>query len=470
MPNKTAPPAGNVEAPPWAIAGSALPPLHEPSFRLEEGWIATWAYGMSGKAKLLRYDLTKLIRYGAYASATSRGTIFTMDANMIKEVIMWYIVGGIITVAVSFLQDMEEMDIKGIDELSKYLNQCVPFVLALYISLAIQRWWALRTEALAPLFNATSNVLMQLSALFPAEEFAEVKDKTMRYCMASIMLMIKACRTSDSHIKCDDMVQRNYLTPGEGMLLDGTPAKQIPMVLWCWILRLCTELIKDFVNRGGDWLPYEEFQRECCEARNGVQAIHTYLTTQLPFAYVHLITFIVNTNNIVVCVKCALKFSKAFAQGNAIGMVSEGVFLFIVPLLYQGLLVVTYIIHDPFGEDMLDFPVLAYQDYVASTCKSMMDAGSNCPAASHLFPDSPLSSVNITQPSGPPTGVGPAANRRIANIETGMDELSAQVSRLQTQHGDLLRELRRMTESMRDVSDAVLLQRQGDSSFRPNRR
>ena len=34
--------------------------------------------------------------------------------------------------------------------------------------------------------------------------------------------------------------------------------------------------------------------------------------------------------------------------------------IIIIPLVYDGLLAITYMIHDPFGEDLLDFPISAY--------------------------------------------------------------------------------------------------------------
>ena len=35
------------------------------------------------------------------------------------------------------------------------------------------------------------------------------------------------------------------------------------------------------------------------------------------------------------------------------------VMLFVVPLIYHGMLMITHNIHDPFGEDILDFPIVA---------------------------------------------------------------------------------------------------------------
>merc|ERR1719316_2604947 len=61
-------------------------------------------------------------------------------------------------------------------------------------------------------------------------------------------------------------------------------------------------------------------------------------------------------------------------------MVVQVIFIVIVPFCYQGLLAITYIIHDPFGEDMLDFPMMAFAEYVKDTCAACDLAQQSCPA------------------------------------------------------------------------------------------
>merc|ERR1719456_52248 len=108
---------------------------------------------------------------------------------------------------------------------------------------------------------------------------------------------------------------------------------------------------------------YRDVAAECVGARNGISLIWTYLRTQLPFAYVHLVTFLVNLNNLVVSVKCGMVLSMAIKAEAWSQCVNQVLFLFVVPPLYQGLLGISHVIHDPFGEDLLDFPVMAFQEY-----------------------------------------------------------------------------------------------------------
>lgn len=81
--------------------------------------------------------------------------------------------------------------------------------------------------------------------------------------------------------------------------------------MWAWILRLCSMGFKE-----GDVPPprMSHIQAQCVHARDGIQTIHTYLQTQLPLAYVHLITFLVNIQNLVVSVKGGVVFATAIYE------------------------------------------------------------------------------------------------------------------------------------------------------------
>ena len=68
-----------------------------------------------------------------------------------------------------------------------------------------------------------------------------------------------------------------------------------------------------------------------------------YLHTQLPYAYVHLITLLVNLNNVIVSVKCGLIFGKARAENDIQEMINQSAMVLLVPILYHGLLSISYV-------------------------------------------------------------------------------------------------------------------------------
>jgi len=110
--------------------------------------------------------------------------------------------------------------------------------------------------------------------------------------------------------------------------------------------------------------------------------INMFLDTQLPFAYIHFIVFLVNVQNVLMAVKAGLVCALAVAQGKLFEIVQQVFSTAVVVFLYQAILSLACIIMDPFGDDVLDFPIRAYKAYVASMVDAMMGAGRGCPAVS----------------------------------------------------------------------------------------
>merc|ERR1719277_1327421 len=58
--------------------------------------------------------------------------------------------------------------------------------------------------------------------------------------------------------------------------------------------------------------------------------------------------------------------------------------LLIVPLVYCSLVAISYVVHDPFGDNILDFPFLALEDYVHRSCVALTSC-TLCPQEILLF-------------------------------------------------------------------------------------
>jgi hypothetical protein len=192
---------------------------------------------------------------------------------------------------------------------------------------------------------------------------------------------------------------------------------------------------------------------EVLKARNAIETVFTYLETQLPFAYAHLINLLVNLNNMIICIKCGLNFSKANKNYDLQVMFTEALYLIVVPFVYQGLLTISSIIADPFGTDMLDLPIEVFCEHVHKSCIAMELTAQCCPALSQ------------TKASG--------KNRR---VQTGPSllarenfvELRAAAERQKQSKGDdkeLCRELRRLVEVLDKNSAAG--SSAGGPRFRP---
>jgi hypothetical protein len=350
-------------------------------------WIGVYSKGASGKLKLLRYDIVKLVKSGGILSAASLGTVFTLDST-IRKVLVAHLVLATLSAGLVFLDPgLSTNEVKGLILLSKYLNGFVPFVLGLYIALALTRWWLLRTTALAPVYDCLCSICVLAAVLLPStEELRPVRESILKYGIACVTLVMQAARENDD---VSALVKQDLLTGQEAKLIERFGLYQRAMIMWSWIPRI---MFFAFEAHDIPWPVYTNVMRESLKAREAIQTIHTYLWTQIPFAYVHLINLIVNIQNIVNSVKCGMvagiTFRELFFRDGPFTLyytiLSEIVTWFTIPVIYHGLLTISYIVQDPFGEDVLDFPISAYSDNVVDTCRALL-AARDCPSEVALF-------------------------------------------------------------------------------------
>jgi len=274
---------------------------------------------------------------------------------------------------------MGRLDLDAVKALARQANALLPFVLALFISTSLARWWALRVTALGKVFDSLANTCMIVASELHDPRWWEVRNCVMKYGMASVELLVHAARDSD---EVDTLSEQDLglLTDTEvEFMQEYEDLWQRPMVIWAWILHIVT----DAMDHGRVPTPSRQAViRQCLNARDGMAAINMFLDTQLPFAYVHLITLLVNTQNILMAIKAGLIFAMAVEEGSVFVMVQQVFSTAIIVFLYQAILSIAYMVSDPFGDDVLDFPIKAYKAYVASIVDAMMGASRGCPAVS----------------------------------------------------------------------------------------
>jgi len=338
--------------------------------------------GEGGFHKVFRYDMRLLVRYSACATLFTKGTVFTMDNNAVRATGIMLLLMGFTAVAsllvcIGNLKMLQSVDIAAVKALARQANAILPFVLALFISISLSRWWALRVTALGKVFDSLANTCMIVASELHDPRWWEVRTSVMKYGMASVELLVQAARESDE-VETLSEQDMDLLTETEvEFMQDLDLLWQRPMVIWAWIMHVCC----DAMDHGR--VPTQSRQaliRQCLNARDGMAAINMFLDTQLPFAYVHLIVLLVNIQNIIMAVKAGLTFAIAASEGNTFVMVQQVMSTAIVVFLYQAILSIAYMVTDPFGDDVLDFPIRAYKAYVASIVDAMMGAGRGCPA------------------------------------------------------------------------------------------
>jgi len=344
---------------------------------LRQHYFSTHAVGHAGKSKLQRYDLRRLVQWGGIFSMFCRGSVFMMDVTCLKMLLQQVFLVGLCALCTVYADSSPDRE--AWYHMAKQVNQLVPFILGLYVALSLTRWWALRERALGTMFSAMSDVCMLMAMWRPEERWKPLHEELARFGLASVQLVVKAARHNEN---MSDLVANDLLTEDEVVLLQDLQPFQRAAALWSWILGLCR-----FGFHGMPPPNFNLLQQRCIEAREGIQVIHTYLRTQLPFAYVHLVAWLVHLQNIVVAVKAGLEIGCEFrpdGQQKLEKLFQEMFSAVVVCMIYQGLLCISYLIEDPFGDDFIDFPIMSLTNYVADSVHTVQKAQHDFPARESL--------------------------------------------------------------------------------------
>jgi len=345
--------------------------------KIVEGRVTTEVLGRDGHPKILRYDMKALVKYSALGTLFCNGTVFTVDHTalinvLIMVILMWAV--AVLSVQFNDLSKLQSLNLKPLQALSLQINSFVPFCLAYYVALSLNRWWALRVAALGKVFDSFANVSMLVSCELSDKKWIDLRNQVAKYGIASIELLVQAARDKENIQALLDM---DVLTPPEvEAVKKKTYIWQRPMMMWAWIMRICLASLDH--NKSPPPVAAQTITH-CLNAREGMATINAYLDTQLPFAYVHLITLLVNLQNLVFAILSGITIAVAYADGNVAVIIQQSVSCMLVTLIYQALLQITYMVLDPFGDDVLDFPIKAYTTFIATMVDAIFEAQQPCP-------------------------------------------------------------------------------------------
>jgi len=346
----------------------------------KQNWMSTTVQSREGFEKILRYDLKKLVQWTAVATLFCKGTCVTMDCKAFVNVFFMFLMGALICLVMllTTIDDnheyLKKLDAAPLKDLAWQINALVPFCLALYLSLSLTRWWALRDQGLGKVFDALTSVSMLVSCELYEDKWNTVRNQIAKFGMASVELIVQAARDRPN---LELLVEMDCLGSEEAAALQRLPITwERPIICWAWILRICMSAM-DYAKTPAPRTAM--VMRECLVAKEGMTTMNMYLDTQLPFGYVHLMTLLVNLQNMVMTLKAGILFAQAFALGNTNLMLQQSVSCMVIVLLYQGILQISYVIADPFGDHIINFPIRGYMNYIAAVVDATFEAQAECP-------------------------------------------------------------------------------------------
>lgn len=196
-------------------------------------------------------------------------------------------------------------DIADLDELFMFFNSLLSFLLALYVSRAVERWWEMRIACIGALWDTIDRLSMWAAAWWGrgTPEDTAARALVLRYGLLSHALLFKEARGELSEAQdprkagLEDLMSQQLLKECEALALAPLPCKA--NVVWAWQTTFWSQALSkpSSTSKSRPTLtpvPHSEFlipmvMTTCAKARDSISAGLTHVSTQQPFAYTHLL-------------------------------------------------------------------------------------------------------------------------------------------------------------------------------------
>lgn len=263
------------------------------------------------------------------------------------------------------------------------------FLLSLYTSIMISRWWMIRCGGIGAMKAATSELQMHLSQFVTNDEF--LLGSIRRYARASLQMIFMWRRgtiTKENELR-KELVGPNWskmaidevgliLSSDEvNRLLSETWNHNLYESIWTWNVCIIETLHREGLINNEPLLVY--LLDKCSDARKGVQLIVTHVAVKVPMQYVHLLGFIVKLHNIICAYLMGVLFSSALKERNTITCLQLYGRTLLLPFLFNAILLINCALADPFSGGAADFPKEKYDKGFEGDGKSFLEAGNNLP-------------------------------------------------------------------------------------------
>lgn len=250
-------------------------------------------------------------------------------------------------------------------------------LLSFYTSLSVSRWWRLRTSGVGSIWSASSQLSLLISQMVTKDE--EVLSAVRRYARASLMMVFIKRRYGAEKFKenLPILTERGVLTEDEVTKLQ-TYNNNLAESIWTWNVNIVVQLYQQGLIKSE--YQYNYILERAMIGRGGAATIGAQLATPIPFQYVHLLCLMVKMHNIALAILLGMIMASAMHAGHVFECCQIGGRVFLVPFMYNALLLINEQLADPFSGDISDFPMSKYEAGVEGDGKSYVQAGENLPS------------------------------------------------------------------------------------------
>jgi len=329
--------------------------------------------------QITEYDGTALLRYKAFF--TKNGTVLENRFVWIQTAVM-VAMSAVLCVFVLFFsvfgKSAETLDLSNLESMTKYMSSLTGFILGLFVSLALGRWWSMRTDCLGELWGAITDVSYTLALAFPESSdpsYLEMRSRAIRYGLASHALVFKTAQQDDENL--NDLIESRLLTETEVEMLKGESNK--PESVWVWMHCMFLKVAATPTLSANMKDALGSLSSAIGRARKALLKTASYTNTPLPLTYVHILALTVKLNFLMLVIQAGIETGIAILTGNLMLFISNTFLLLVIPVIYQGLLEIQSEIRNPFGNDRLDFPQKLFELQIQEQCNNYFHSSSSAP-------------------------------------------------------------------------------------------
>eukprot|EP00747_Dinoflagellata_sp_TGD_P076488 gnl/TRDRNA2_/TRDRNA2_159168_c1_seq1.p1 gnl/TRDRNA2_/TRDRNA2_159168_c1~~gnl/TRDRNA2_/TRDRNA2_159168_c1_seq1.p1 ORF type:complete len:440 (+),score=66.94 gnl/TRDRNA2_/TRDRNA2_159168_c1_seq1:1-1320(+) len=306
--------------------------------------------------------------------------------------------------------------VSPIDDLVGYMNSVVTFHLGIFLVICLQRWWSMRSAHYHGLLKSANVLMSTLAMVLYEDKYTPARQRCARYSILSHRLLFLCARGRaewpdvkpellnlrkqglladdlevEALLRCLETVEEseracgfeirpqsgcccwrqmaNLLFPGNRRTphLEGQTLFNLAELPWLWACREIHELYYH-----GAMVPamMAKLHRSCLDASTAIHQVQMQMSTQLPFPYAHLVTILVHGASFAITIKCGVKTA---ISDSVMAVICEIFFDLVLICVYLGLLALTAVIADPFGDDAIDFPESFLEQEVLMSLSSNND-------------------------------------------------------------------------------------------------
>lgn len=262
---------------------------------------------------------------------------------------------------------------------SLIMTMLAAFLLSLYTSIMLGRWWTMRTCGIGKMKAASSELVLYISQFVTTDK--QVLSAVRRYSRASLRLLFlwRQGMIHDKDAVQKGLIDSGILTKEEFANLCG-PKGVRPCLcegIWTWQVNIVQALHKEGLIKSQHLLVF--LLKRCQEGRSGVQCLTTHLGTKLPMQYVHLLGLIVKVHNLILAVIMGVLFSTALKRRNLIICLQLYGRTMLMPFLLNAILLINAALADPFDGGSAGFQYAKYDKDFEADGESFESAGGLLP-------------------------------------------------------------------------------------------